>query len=119
MGRPFVPKKRSFAFPAPERMGQRVLEICGLTHGYGDRALFDNVSLEIEKGERVSIIGAGTPCCQLVLGSTRCGQSHSPRNWLQLALLARHILYAEDEKVLTVGSPPQVRTAAARARSCA
>lgn len=56
--RPFVPKKRSFAFPSPERMGQRVLEINGLTHGYGDRALFDRVDLEIEKGERVAVIGA-------------------------------------------------------------
>ena len=56
--KPFVPKKRSFAFPSPERMGQRVLEINGLTHGYGDRRLFDNVDLEIEKGERVAIIGA-------------------------------------------------------------
>ncbi|CAL8469003.1 g8544 [Coccomyxa elongata] len=55
--KPFVPKKRSFAFPTPERMGQRVLEINGLTHGYGDRLLFDKVDLEIEKGERVAIIG--------------------------------------------------------------
>ena len=58
ISRPFVPKKRSFAFPSPERMGQRVLEINGLTHGYGDRALFDRVDLEIEKGERVAVIGA-------------------------------------------------------------
>ena len=58
VNRPFVPKKRSFAFPAPERMGQRVLEINNLTHGYGDRALFDNVNLEIERGERVAVIGA-------------------------------------------------------------
>ena len=59
--KPFVPKKRSFAFPTPERMGQRVLEINGLTHGYGDRLLFDRVDLEIEKGERVAIIGAAIP----------------------------------------------------------
>ena len=55
--KPFVPKKRSFAFPNPERMGQRVLEIVNLTHGYGDRRLFDDVSLEMEKGERVALIG--------------------------------------------------------------
>ena len=55
--KPFVPKKRTFAFPNPERMGQRVLEIVGLTHGYGDRRLFDDVSLEMEKGERMALIG--------------------------------------------------------------
>ena len=60
--KPFVPKKRSFAFPTPERMGQRVLEINGLTHGYGDRLLFDRVDLEIEKGERVAVIGASIAC---------------------------------------------------------
>ena len=59
--KPFVPKKRSFAFPNPERMGQRVLEIVGLTHGYGDRQLFDDVSLEMEKRERVALIGECRP----------------------------------------------------------
>ena len=59
--KPFVPKKRSFAFPNPERMGQRVLEIVGLTHGYGDRQLFDDVSLEMEKRERVALIGEWHP----------------------------------------------------------
>ena len=57
VAKPFVPKKRTFAFPNPERMGQRVLEIVSLTHGYGDRRLFDDVSLEMEKGERVALIG--------------------------------------------------------------
>ncbi len=42
-------------------MGQRVLEIVSLTHGYGDRRLFDNVSLEMQKGERVALIGE-IPC---------------------------------------------------------
>ena len=68
ISRPFVPKKRSFAFPSPERMGQRVLEINGLTHGYGDRALFDRVDLEIEKGERVAVIGALPSSAPLGLG---------------------------------------------------
>jgi ABC-type transport system involved in cytochrome bd biosynthesis fused ATPase/permease subunit len=55
--KPFVPKKRKFVFPSVERMGQLVLRIEGLTHGYHDRQLFDDVDLEIEKGERVAVIG--------------------------------------------------------------
>eukprot|EP00955_Chlamydomonas_euryale_P055097 356031-Chlamydomonas_euryale.AAC.16 len=55
--KPFVPKKRSFTFPPVERMGQKVLTIRGLTHGYETRPLFRNVSLDIEKGDRVAIIG--------------------------------------------------------------
>ncbi len=55
--KPFIPKKRKFIFPHVERMGQLVLRIEGLTHGYQDCQLFDDVELEIEKGERVAIIG--------------------------------------------------------------
>ena len=77
--KPFVPKKRTFAFPNPERMGQRVLEIVGLTHGYGDRRLFDDVSLEMEKGERVALIGerpiSVRLICILDAGGACCGSS--------------------------------------------
>lgn len=45
-------------------MGQRVLEIVNLTHGYSDRRLFDDVSLEMEKGERVALIGE-SPCQEI------------------------------------------------------
>ena len=55
-------------------MGQRVLEIVNLTHGYGDRRLFDDVSLEMEKGERVALIGESP--CQDCLG---IGPSHHVR----------------------------------------
>lgn len=41
---------------------QRALSIEKLTHGYQDRMLFDNTSLEIEKGERVAVIGVLTGC---------------------------------------------------------
>ena len=64
--KPYVPKKRTFAFPPVERMGQRVLSIRGMTHGYQDRRLFNNVDLEIVKGERVAFIGAPlAPQCAL------------------------------------------------------
>lgn len=55
--KPFVMKKRSFTFPDVERMGQRVLDIQDLTHGYQGRALFKHAQLELEKGDRVAIVG--------------------------------------------------------------
>ena len=55
--KPFVPKKRNFAFPSAERMGRVAVKIEGLTHGYNGRTLFQDADLEIEKGERVAIIG--------------------------------------------------------------
>lgn len=101
--KPFVPKRRTFQFPAVERMGQVAVKVEDLTHGYvvglkeeyvkwwrsaapvsaewgltmkmfiagmhadtgrprvcryQDRQLFDSTSLEIERGERVALIGA-------------------------------------------------------------
>ena len=55
--KPFIPKKRSFTFPPVEKMGQKVLTVEDLTHGYPTRPLFEDVDLVIEKGDRVAIIG--------------------------------------------------------------
>ncbi|GFR43044.1 hypothetical protein Agub_g4050 [Astrephomene gubernaculifera] len=55
--KPFVPKRKAFTFPPVEKMGQRVLSIEGLTHGYPGRPLFQECSLDIMKGDRVAIIG--------------------------------------------------------------
>lgn len=55
--KPFVPKRRSFHFPPVEKMGQNVVTIKDLTHGYGGRLLFKNADLDIERGDRVAIIG--------------------------------------------------------------
>jgi len=44
-------------FPAVERMGQEVLSVQRLTHGYQDRTLFKNCDFEMEKSERVALIG--------------------------------------------------------------
>lgn len=55
--KPFVAKKRSFTFPPVEKMGQKVLTVENLTHGYPTRPLFSDVNLAVEKGDRVAIIG--------------------------------------------------------------
>ena len=62
-----MPRKKPFFFPAVERMGQQAVTIKNLTHGYGDTRLFDDSSLEIERGERVALIGASmlTHSCSL------------------------------------------------------
>lgn len=40
-----------------ERMGQDVLCVQNLTHGYQDRTLFKGCTFEMEKSERVALIG--------------------------------------------------------------
>ena len=35
-----------------------ILEVVGLSHGFGDRAIFDNVSFRLLKGEHIGLVGA-------------------------------------------------------------
>lgn len=46
-----------FRFPPGPRLQGEVVAIEGLTHGYGNDALFEDANLTIEKGHRVAIIG--------------------------------------------------------------
>lgn len=92
--KPFVPKKRSFTFPLVEKMGQKVLTIEGLSHGYPTRPLFEDVDLSIEKGDRVAIIGpngAGkSTLLRLIMGNeqpnkgtVRLGEHNIAPNYFQ------------------------------------
>lgn len=65
--KPFVPKKRSFRFPPVEAIGQRVVDVQGMSHGYNGQQLFRDVDLSITKGERLAIIGPnGVEPCHLL-----------------------------------------------------
>lgn len=55
--KPFEFKKKKFTFPEAERVGQVVARVEGVTHGYGNNTLFDDVDLMLEKGDRVAILG--------------------------------------------------------------
>jgi ABC-type multidrug transport system ATPase subunit len=43
--------------PSQRRTGSPVLRAAGICHRYGERRILDQVSLEIDRGERVAIIG--------------------------------------------------------------
>jgi ATP-binding cassette subfamily F protein 3 len=50
-------KKIRFAFPDPPRSGRVVLEIANVTKSYGELVVLGNVSLVVEKGERICLVG--------------------------------------------------------------
>ena len=57
--RPFVDKKKfSFRFPPCPRCAPEVIELEGVSHGYGDSTLFSDIDLCIERGDRIAILGA-------------------------------------------------------------
>ena len=53
-------KRFRFRFPAAPRCGESVVEVFKLSHGYGegqDKLLFDNVNIQIDRGDRVGLVG--------------------------------------------------------------
>lgn len=50
-------KKIRFRFPEPPKSGRIVMELTGVTKAFGDNVVLRDVSLVIEKGERVALVG--------------------------------------------------------------
>ncbi len=51
-------KKVHFTFPAASKSGRTVLELQHLRKAYGPLVVFDDVSLHIERGDRIALVGA-------------------------------------------------------------
>lgn len=47
-----------FRFPQPQPSGRVVVELDAVAKSYGDTHVFDNVSLRIERGDRIALVGA-------------------------------------------------------------
>jgi ATPase subunit of ABC transporter with duplicated ATPase domains len=64
-----------FRFPEPPHSGRTMLSVEGLTKGYGGPAVFDEVSFDVERGERLLVMGlngAGkTSLLRILAGETR------------------------------------------------
>jgi ATP-binding cassette subfamily F protein 3 len=46
-----------FVFPQPPRTGRRVASLRGIGKAYGDNVVYAGVDLEVERGERVALVG--------------------------------------------------------------
>ena len=61
----------SFRFPQPPRGGQRVIALEGIRQAYGEKVIYENLNLEIEKGQRTVLVGpngAGKSTLLKILG---------------------------------------------------
>ncbi|GJN25704.1 hypothetical protein PR202_gb13567 [Eleusine coracana subsp. coracana] len=55
--KPFQRKQLKIRFPERGRSGRTVLAIKNLQFGFGDKMLFNNANLIVERGEKIAIIG--------------------------------------------------------------
>ncbi|XP_062182300.1 ABC transporter F family member 5-like [Phragmites australis] len=55
--KPFQRKQLKIRFPERGRSGRTVLAIKNLQFGFGDKTLFNNANLIVERGEKIAIIG--------------------------------------------------------------
>jgi ATP-binding cassette subfamily F protein 3 len=52
-----VAREIRLAFPAPPRTGRRVVALQGLHKAYGDHVVYAGIDLEVERGDRVALVG--------------------------------------------------------------
>ncbi|KAJ4952102.1 hypothetical protein NE237_028934 [Protea cynaroides] len=55
--KPFQRKQMRFRFPERGRSGRSVVTVKNLEFGYGDKVLFKKANLNIERGEKIAILG--------------------------------------------------------------
>ena len=61
----------SFRFPQPPRGGQRVIALEGIRQAYGEKVIYEDLNLEVEKGQRTVLVGpngAGKSTLLKILG---------------------------------------------------
>ena len=46
-----------FRFPQPPRSGQRVIALAGVRQAYGDHVIYENLNIEVERGQRTVLVG--------------------------------------------------------------
>ncbi len=97
-------KKIGFSFPTPPKSGRLVVRLAGVSHGYGDLSVLEGVELEIERGERVALVGANgagkSTMMRLLAGveSPRQGQHEEGHN-LIMAYFAQDQARTLDQKL--------------------
>jgi ATP-binding cassette, subfamily F, member 3 len=87
-------RKIFFRFPDPPKGGRLALEMTGVRHGYGDHAVLEDIDLNVEKGERIAMVGANgagkSTLMRLLAGvETPLAGTRTPGHNLQLAYFAQ------------------------------
>jgi ATP-binding cassette subfamily F protein 3 len=56
--KPRAPRKPfKFSFPQPPRSNQKVIELSKISQAYGEKRIYENLDLTIERGDRIVLVG--------------------------------------------------------------
>jgi len=56
--KPRAPRKPfKFSFPQPPRSNQKVIELSKVSQAYGEKVIYENLDLTIERGDRIVLVG--------------------------------------------------------------
>lgn len=93
---PPAPKDIRFNFPEPTRSGRIVLEVKGVAHRFDTKELFNNVNLQIERGERIALVAANgvgkTTLFNLIVGNIPL-----QKGTIDFGANVEHAIFAQDQ----------------------
>jgi len=116
---PRRPRGIRFTFPPPPHVGRSLIRLDDVSFGYGDRNVFSHASFEIERGEKVAIVGANgagkTTLLRVIAGqlAPRHGEIETHQH-ARPAFFAQHAAEILDGKLTVLEAVDEVATDDAR-----
>ena len=103
--RPTRERKMEVRFGEREFRGDEVMTIKGLSKGFGERKLFDNVNLEVTGGERIALIGDNgtgkSTLLKIILGEETADSGKLKMGpTVKTGYLPQHVHFSHPERTL-------------------
>ena len=103
--RPTRERKMEVRFGEREFRGDEVMTIKGLSKGFGERKLFDNVNLEVAGGERIALIGDNgtgkSTLLKIILGEETADSGKLKMGpTVKTGYLPQHVHFSHPERTL-------------------
>ncbi|MCK5632259.1 ABC-F family ATP-binding cassette domain-containing protein, partial [bacterium] len=89
-------KNVNFSFPEVQRSGKTVLKIKDVAHAFGDKKIFDNVTFEVERGQKVALI-APNGTGKSTLFNLICKKLELQTGSIEFGYKVNHALFAQDQ----------------------
>jgi len=118
---PRRPRGIRFHFPSPPHVGRAVARLSDVSFGYDERTVFAGASFEIERGEKVAIVGANgagkTTLLRVIAGQLAPGSGERElHQHARPAFFAQHAAETLEGSITVLDAVDEVATDEARPR---